>query len=131
MKLKNFRLHNKEFFYFILKWPYVPFFEMESTSPKHIHRFPADHSPNAFIPPAERRRNFLNLLKISKLKELFIKEKKLTSPLGSSTQTGAQTTAIPPTEVCRALVRVEDYEPKTNQNFSASIGSEPLNGGKK
>lgn len=57
MKIKNFRLHNKDLFYFFPGWHTLPFFNRKSKSLKHSVTFPSDHGPNRFIPQAEAKRS--------------------------------------------------------------------------
>lgn len=115
MKLKNFRLHNKELFYFFPSWSTLPFFNRKYKNLKELTRFPADHSPNSFIPPLEEKRNRWNLLKALKLTEIIKKRKSAIPSKGSSTQTGVQIPEVARPETCQALVRVEDYEPINKQ----------------
>ncbi len=75
MKIKNFRLHNKELFYFFPGWSTLPFFNRLSKSIKRSLVFPSDHSPNRLIPQAEEKRNRRYVLRGPKsagfLKKLF------------------------------------------------------------
>ncbi|HLG94366.1 MAG TPA: hypothetical protein VI546_05980 [candidate division Zixibacteria bacterium] len=57
MKIKNFRLHNKDLFYFFPGWNTLPFFNRLSKSIKHSLTFPSDRGPNRLIPQGEEKRN--------------------------------------------------------------------------
>ena len=75
MKIKNFRLHNKDLYYLFPGWNTLPFFNRLSKSIKRALVFPSDHSPNRLIPQAEEKRNRWHVLRALKsasfLKNIF------------------------------------------------------------
>jgi hypothetical protein len=60
MKIKNFRLRNRERFYFFQRWLRLSVFEQKPNSPKELNLFPSGRSPNVFPSEASKDRKNLN-----------------------------------------------------------------------